>query len=139
MISTLCARVLLTYGAKLFSTRIVHGIRIERGAGAGPAPTRVKAAKRCYGASGERRHHRRWKQPTECAMPQSNDQSRSLAALGAGAGSFPVDFPEHSQASVWRRLSPWALGLLTLFCCRLGCPAFRHDRAVYAAGLGSPP
>ena len=37
--------------------------------------------KRCYGASGEERHHRRWKQPTGCPMPQPNDLSRSLAAL----------------------------------------------------------
>src|SRR5256886_14667916 len=27
------------------------------------------------------RHHRRWKQPTGCPMPQPNDLSRSLAAL----------------------------------------------------------
>ncbi|MGA8756287.1 MAG: hypothetical protein WB611_08135, partial [Stellaceae bacterium] len=31
------------------------------------------------------------------------------------AGSFPVDFPEPGQASGWRRLLPWAFGLVTLF------------------------
>jgi hypothetical protein len=48
-------------------------------------------------------------------MPQSNDLSRSLAALGPAAGSFTVDFPEHRQASGWRRFLPWVFGLLTLF------------------------
>jgi glycosyltransferase 2 family protein len=48
-------------------------------------------------------------------MPQSNDLSRSLAALGAADGSVPVDFPEHRQASGWRRFLPWVFGLLTLF------------------------
>ena len=47
-------------------------------------------------------------------MPQSNDLSRSLAALGAGVGSFPVDLPESGQGSGWRRLLPWVFGLLTL-------------------------
>jgi glycosyltransferase 2 family protein len=35
--------------------------------------------------------------------------------LGDAVGSFPADFPEPAQASGWRRLLPWALGLLTLF------------------------
>jgi hypothetical protein len=74
------------------------------------------------GRAARRGHHRRWKQRTEC-MPQSNDLSRSLAALGPAAGSFPVDFPEHRQASGWRRLLPWAFGLLTLY--SSGIPALR--------------
>ena len=40
----------------------------------GPDPAN---AKRCNGVSGERRHHRRCKQPTGCPMPQLNDLSRS--------------------------------------------------------------
>jgi hypothetical protein len=34
------------------------------------------------GRAARERHHRRCKQPTGCPMPQSNDMSRSLAALG---------------------------------------------------------
>src|SRR5712691_1520898 len=33
------------------------------------------------GRAARTRHHRRWKQPTGCPMPQPNDLSRSLAAL----------------------------------------------------------
>ena len=33
----------------------------------------------------------------------------------AATGSFPVDFPEPGQESGWRRLLPWAFGLVTLF------------------------
>jgi hypothetical protein len=66
-----------------------------------------------YGASGEEGASSS-QQRTEC-MPQSNDLSRSLAALGPAAGSFTVDFPEHRQASGWRRFLPWVFGLLTLF------------------------
>src|SRR5579872_6864421 len=37
--------------------------------------------------------------------------------LGAAAGSFGADFPEsaHYQASGWRQLLSWALGLVMLF------------------------
>jgi hypothetical protein len=66
-----------------------------------------------YGASGEEGASSS-QQRTEC-MPRSNDLSRSLAALGPAAGSFTVDFPEHRQASGWRRFLPWVFGLLTLF------------------------
>jgi hypothetical protein len=33
---------------------------------------------------------------------------------GTTAGSFPLDFPEPARASGWRRLVPWAFGLMTL-------------------------
>ena len=33
----------------------------------------------------------------------------------AATGSFPINFPEPGQASGWRQLLPWALGLVTLF------------------------
>ena len=51
---------------------------------------------------------------TDGVHAQSNDLSRSLAALGPAAGSFTIDFPEHRQASGWRRFLPWVFGLLTL-------------------------
>ena len=55
--------------------------------------------------------------------PSPTDQEKnSLPALPAqpqhiasAAGSFRVDFPGQVQRSRWRRLSPWAFGLLTLF------------------------
>src|SRR4029077_9481241 len=44
--------------------------------GSRSAPTRD-----AMGRAARTRHHRRWKQPTGCPMPQPNDLSRSLAAL----------------------------------------------------------
>ena len=57
------------------------------------------------------------------SQPQPTDQEKKPLLplpgepqhLGASAGSFPVDFPEPGQASGWRRLLPWAFGLVTLF------------------------
>jgi len=54
---------------------------------------------------------------------QPTDQKKKLLLplpgepqhLRTSAGSFPVDFAESGQASGWRRLLPWAFGLVTLF------------------------
>src|SRR5271166_5678267 len=54
-------------------------------------------------------------------QPTNQGRDSSLPVPGerphfeATAGSRPVDFPEAGQASGWRRLLPWAFGLLTLF------------------------
>ena len=53
----------------------------------------------------------------------TDQEEKAVTAVPAGAttfgapsaGSFPVDFPEPGQASGWRRLLPWAFGLVTLF------------------------
>src|SRR6516164_10080066 len=43
--------------------------------------SRARGARDAMGRAARTRHHRRWKQPTGCPMPQPNDLSRSLAAL----------------------------------------------------------
>ena len=109
-ISTLFERVLLTCGTALSFTRVGHGIGVQMGALRWDQRRHAGG----YGASGEEGASSSQQRTTEC-MPQSNDLSRSLAALGPAAGSFTVDFPEHRQASGWRRFLPWVFGLLTLF------------------------
>jgi uncharacterized membrane protein YbhN (UPF0104 family) len=54
-------------------------------------------------------------QPTDQEKSSSPPLPGEPQHLGAAADSFPVDFPEHGQASGWRRLLPWVFGLLTLF------------------------
>src|SRR5208282_877256 len=49
------------------------------------------------GRAARTRHHRRWKQPTGCPMPQPNDLSRSLAALDEDSTLIAVI--EMSQSS----------------------------------------
>src|SRR5207244_3923492 len=41
----------------------------------------TSSSRDAMGRAARTRHHRRWKQPTGCPMPQPNDLSRSLAAL----------------------------------------------------------
>src|SRR5213592_464739 len=50
------------------------------------------------GRAARTRHHRRWKQPTGCPMPQPNDLGRSLAALDQDSTLIAVI--EMSQ-SIW--------------------------------------
>jgi transposase len=81
------------------------------------------------GRAARERHHRRCKQPTGCPMPQSNDMSRSLAALGEndtliaviemsqsswlvaaivpGVERHPAKKLEPSEAGRLRRLHRW--------------------------------
>ena len=51
-------------------------------------------------------------------IDQERNSSLSLPTeprhLDAAVGSFWVDLPERGQASKWRRLSPWAFGLMAL-------------------------
>jgi glycosyltransferase 2 family protein len=54
-------------------------------------------------------------QPTDQAKNSLPLLSGEPGHLGAAAGSSRVDFPEPAQAAGWRRLLPWAFGLMTLF------------------------
>src|SRR5947208_12995187 len=55
-------------------------------------------ARDAMGRATRTRHHRRWKQPTGCPMPQPNDLGRSLAALDQDSTLIAVI--EMSQ-SIW--------------------------------------
>jgi glycosyltransferase 2 family protein len=59
--------------------------------------------------------------------------------LGAPTGSFGVDFPEPAQASGWRRLVPWAFGLLTLFALVLVVLHFGSIKEFTRLGLAAHP
>src|SRR5437762_2471167 len=53
------------------------------------------------GRAARTRHHRRWKQPTGCPMPQPNDLGRSLAALDQDSTLIAVS-REHRRAKTDR-------------------------------------
>src|SRR5438128_11716866 len=57
----------------------------------------VRAIRDAMGRAARTRHHRRWKQPTGCPMPQPNDLSKSLAALDENSTLIAVI--EMSQSS----------------------------------------
>src|SRR5437773_128797 len=58
----------------------------------------TSSSRDAMGRAARTRHHRRWKQPTGCPMPQPNDLGRSLAALDQDSTLIAVI--EMSQ-SIW--------------------------------------
>ncbi len=54
------------------------------------------------------------RQPTDPGKNPAPPLPGEPPRLGAAAGSFALEFPEPAQASGWRRLLPWAFGLVTL-------------------------
>src|SRR5205823_14183820 len=63
-----------------------------------PSSPRKRGPRDAMGRAARTRHHRRWKQPTGCPMPQPNDLGRSLAALDQDSTLIAVI--EMSQ-SIW--------------------------------------